>query len=194
MTDNRAILGSMAAVVSLLRGVNVGGHNKIRMEALRELYESLGLRCAQTYVQSGNVVFQTDVRDLTRLAERIADAMERRFAFRPGVILRTAAELRAVVAANPFASRRDVDPSRLLVQFLASEPPADVRERILRIETEPEELRMEGRELYIYYPNGIARQKVTWAVIERILRTPCTGRNWNTVRKLLEMAESLDAG
>jgi uncharacterized protein (DUF1697 family) len=183
----------MPAAISLLRGVNVGGHNKIKMEELRELYGSLGLGHAQTYVQSGNVVFRTDARDFTRLSKRIADAIEQRFAFRPGVILRTAADLRAVIEANPFTSRRDLDPSRLLVQFLASELPADARERILRIETEPEELRMMGRELYIYYPNGLARPKVAWALIERILQTPCTGRNWNTVRKLLEMAENLDA-
>ena len=183
----------MAAAISLLRGVNVGGHNKIKMEELRGLYESLGLRRAQTYVQSGNVVFRTDARDFTRLSNRIADAIEQTFAFRPGIILRTAADLRAVIAANPFASRRDVAPSRLLVQFLASEPPADLRERVLRIESEPEEWRMVGRELYIYYPNGMARPKVPWASVERILQTPCTGRNWNTVRKLLEMAESLDA-
>jgi uncharacterized protein (DUF1697 family) len=186
------MLGSMPVAVSLLRGVNVGGHHKLKMEDLRELYESLGLCHAQTYVQSGNVVFRTDARDFTRLSKRIADAIEQRFAFRPGVILRTAAELRAVIAANPFASRRDLDPSRLLVQFLADEPPADVREQILRIESEPEELRMVGCELYIYYPNGVARPKVPWTVIERILQTPGTGRNWNTVRKLLEMAESLD--
>ena len=183
----------MAAAISLLRGVNVGGHHTIRMEELRGLYESLGLRPAQTYVQSGNVVFRTDARDFTRLSKRIADAIEHRFAFRPGVILRTAADLRAVIAANPFASRRDLDPSRLVVQFLAGEPPADARERILRIESEPEELRLAGRELYIYYPNGMARPKVAWTVIERILQTPCSGRNWNTVRKLLEMAESLEA-
>jgi len=183
----------MPTVISLLRGVNVGGHNKIKMEELRELYESLGLRHAQTYVQSGNVVFRTDARDLTRLSKRIADAIEERFAFRPSVILRTAADLRGVIAANPFASRRDLDPSRLLVEFLASEPAADVRERLLRIESEPDELRMAGRELYIYYPNGMARPKVAWTVIERILQTPCTGRNWNTVQKLLEMAESLEA-
>ena len=179
----------MPAVISLLRGVNVGGHHKLKMEELRELYESLGLRHAQTYVQSGNVVFRTDARDFTRLSKRIADAIEQRYAFRPGVILRTAADLRAVIAANPFAARRDLDPRSLLVQFLASEPAPDARERILRIESEPEELRMAGRELYIYYPNGMARPKVAWSVIERILQTPCTGRNWNTVRKLLEMAE-----
>jgi uncharacterized protein (DUF1697 family) len=187
-----AILIFMPAAISLLRGVNVGGHHKIKMEELRELYESLGLRQAQTYVQSGNVVFRTDARDFTRLSKRIADGIEERFAFRPGVILRTAADLRGVIAANPFASRRDLDPSRLLVQFLASEPPPDARERILRIESEPEEVRMAGRELYIYYLNGMARPKVAWSVIERILQTPCTSRNWNTVRKLLEMAESLD--
>lgn len=182
----------MAAAVSLLRGVNVVGRHKIKMEELRELYESLGLRRAQTYIQSGNVVFRTDARDFTRLSKRIADAIEQRFAFRPGVVLRTAADLRGVIAANPFASRGDLDPSKLLILFLASEPPADVRGRILRIESEPEELRMEGRELYIYYPNGMARAKVSWAFIEKILQTPGTGRNWNTVRKLLEMAESLD--
>jgi uncharacterized protein (DUF1697 family) len=183
----------MTAAISLLRGVNVGGHNTIKMEELRGLYESLGLRHAQTYVQSGNVVFRTDARDFTRLSKRIADAVEQKFAFRPGIILRTADDLRAVIAVNPFASRRDVAPSRLLVQFFASEPPPDARDRILRIESEPEEWRMVGRELYIYYPNGMARPKVPWASVERILQTPCTGRNWNTVRKLLEMAESLDA-
>ena len=125
--------------------------------------------------------------------KRIADGIEQRFAFRPGVILRNAADLRAVIAANPFASRRDLDPGKLLVQFLANDPPVDVRQQISLIESEPEELRMEGRELYIYYPNGVARPKVPWTVIERTLQTPCTGRNWNTVRKLLEMAESLDA-
>jgi uncharacterized protein (DUF1697 family) len=183
----------MAAAISLLRGVNVGGHQKIRMEELRELYESLGLRHAQTYVQSGNVVFHTDARGFTRLSKRIANAIEERFAFRPRVILRTTADLRGVIAANPFASRRDLDPSRLLVQFLASDPPVDARERLLQIESEPEEVRMAGRELYIYYPNGMARPKVAWAFLERILQTPCTGRNWNTVRKLLELAENLDA-
>jgi uncharacterized protein (DUF1697 family) len=183
----------MAAAVSLLRGINVGGHNKIKMEELRELYESLGLRHVQTYVQSGNVVFRTDARDFTRLSKRIADAIEQRFAFRPGVVLRTAADLRGVIAANPFASRPDLDPSKLLVYFLASEPPADLRERMLLVEAEPDELRMESRELYIYYPNGMARPKVPWTLIERTLQTSGTGRNWNTVRKLLEMAESLDA-
>src|SRR5271166_158926 len=111
----------MTVVISMLRGVNVGGHNKIKMDALRDLYKSLGLRDAQTYVQSGNVAFKTDAEGLASLAKRIEDAIERKFGFRPGVTLRTAADLRDVIARNPFAKRRDVDPGKLIVTFLAAE-------------------------------------------------------------------------
>ena len=79
----------MAAIISMLRAVNVGGHNKVSMEALRALYESLGLRNPQTYVQSGNVVFRSEAENLEALAEKIEKAIERKFGFRPTVILRT---------------------------------------------------------------------------------------------------------
>src|SRR5437899_12626071 len=104
------IRGAMAVIISMLRAVNVGGHNKIKMDALRALYESLKLRDAQTYVQSGNVIFKTDQRDIARLAKRIEDGIARKFGFRPDVILRTAAEMRDVVARNPFAKRRGIEP------------------------------------------------------------------------------------
>src|SRR6266851_4700119 len=105
----------MAVVISLLRGVNVGGHHMIKMEALRALYESLGLRDAKTYVQSGNVVFKTQERDLVRLSKKIEDGIERKFGFRPHVIVRTPSDLRNVIARNPFAQRRGIEPNRLLV-------------------------------------------------------------------------------
>ena len=181
----------MAVVVSMLRGVNVGGHNKIKMDALRALYESLGLRDVQTYVQSGNVVFRTDERELVRL--RIEKAIERSFGFRPDVIVRTSSELRDVIARNPFAARPGIDPSKLLVTFLAGDPGPEPRASILRIKADPEELSIHGRELYIYYPNGIGRSKLSHALVEKTLKTSGTGRNWNTVRKLLEMAERLEA-
>jgi uncharacterized protein (DUF1697 family) len=184
----------MAVIISLLRAVNVGGHNKIKMEALRALSESLGLGEAQTYVQSGNVVFRTEERDLGRLAKRIEEAIERSFGFRPAVILRKASELRAVVERNPFARRRGIDPSRLLILFLERDPGGEARAKVLGIKADPEELRMEGREVYIYYPDGMARPTLPWAAIEKMLQTPGTARNWNTVRKLVEMAERLEAG
>ena len=182
----------MAVIVSMLRGVNVGAHNRIKMDALRALYESLGLREPQTLIQSGNVIFRTEGRDLTLLPERIGNAIERSFGFRPGIIVRTASDLREVIARNPFATRRDIDPAKLLVTFLASDPGKEARDNVLRIKTDPEELRIDGCEVYTYYPNGMGRSKLTPVLIEKTLKTSGTGRNWNTIRKLLEMAERLE--
>src|SRR5213594_417833 len=187
------IRGAMAVIISMLRAVNVGGHNKIKMDALRALYESLKLRDAQTYVQSGNVIFTTKERDLAALGKRIQNAIERKFGFRPDVILRTSSELRDVIARNPFAKRRGIEPSRLLVTFLAEDPGAEARDKVRSIKADPEELRADGSELYIYFPNGIGRAKLSLAAIERALKTPGTGRNWNSVTKMLEMAEKLEA-
>jgi uncharacterized protein (DUF1697 family) len=182
----------VTVVITMLRGVNVGGHKTIKMESLRGLCESLGFLDAQTYVQSGNVVFRTKGRDLSTVTRRIENGIERGFGFRPSVIARTLAELRDLIARNPFAARPGIDPSKLLVTFLSAEPDAEAREKVLGMKVEPEELRIDGRELYTYFPNGMARPKVPMALIEKTLRTPATGRNWNTVRKLLEMAEKLE--
>jgi uncharacterized protein (DUF1697 family) len=183
----------MPAIISMLRGVNVGGHNMIRMEALRALYVSLKLRDPQTYVQSGNVVFQAEGRDLVKLADQIEIEIERSAGFRPSVILRTAAEMREVVARNPFAGRSGIAPNKLAVIFLARDPGQDARDRLLAIKTDPEELRIGGRELYVYYPDGMGRSKFSAAVMERALQVAGTARNWNSVTKLLEMAEKMQA-
>jgi uncharacterized protein (DUF1697 family) len=183
----------MAVVISMLRGVNLASHNRIKMEALRSLYESLGLRGVESYVQSGNVLFKTAGRDLARLAGRIEAAIESSFGIHTDVLLRTTAELRDVVDANPFAGRAGIDPSRLLVDFLAREPSAQAREKLLSFNIDPEELRIHGRELYIYFPHGIARPKLQSGLIDRAVKMPCTGRNWNTVTKFLQMAEATEA-
>jgi uncharacterized protein (DUF1697 family) len=176
----------------MLRGVNVGGHNRIKMEALRTLYESLGLLDVQTYVQSGNVVFRAKERNLAALAKSIEDGIQLGFGFRPGAVLRTPLELRDAIARNPFATRQNVDPSKLLVTFLSIAPDAEARGNALAIKTFPEELRIDGREVYIYFPNGMARPKMSWPRIEKALKTWGTGRNWTTVTKLLEIAEGLE--
>ena len=181
----------MAAIISLLRAVNVTGYNKVKMDALRELYESLGLRGAQTYIQSGNVVFRTDAKDLARLQKRIEDAIEKSYGFRTGVVLRTSAELKDIIRRNPFAKRSGIEPNKLVVSFLTGEPGPESKQKIAQIKVGPEELVLDGRELYIYYAGGIGSSKLTPAVIERALKVSGTARNWNTVTKLLEMAENL---
>jgi len=183
----------MATVIALLRGVNIGGHHKLPMASLRELCESIDLTGVRTHLQSGNAVFRTRERNLARLAERLEGAIEERFGFRPAVILRTEAELRAAIARSPFAARRDLDPSRLVVSFFAAQPAPEALERALAIPTDPEELHIDGREAFIYFPNGFSKAKMSWPAIERALRTPATNRNWNTVTALLELAAA-DAG
>lgn len=183
----------MPVIVSLLRGVNVGGHHQIKMEALRQLYESLGLHHAQTFIQSGNVICSAPARDLVRLAKRIEDGIEESFGFRCDVILRGTAELRDAIARNPFAGRPGIDPARLLVTFLASDPDPEGCAKVLAMNTDPEEVRIDGREVYLYFPNGLARPKLSWPLIGKILKTTATARNLNTVNKLLAMAERLEA-
>ena len=182
----------MPAVISLLRGINVGGHHQVKMEALLALYESLGLSSAQAYVQSGNVVFRTSERDLARLAARIAKAIEQTFGFHADVFVRSTPEMRNVIRRNPFAGRTGIEPNRLLVTFLGSAPSPEAQAKALAIPAAPEELRIDGREMYIYYPNGVGRAKLSPAVLERALRVSGTGRNWNSVTRLLEMAEALE--
>ena len=191
----RAILTlTMPVIICMLRGVNVGGHNKIKMDALKVLCSSLKLKDPQTYVQSGNVIFKTEEKDLAKLTKRIQDALERKFGFRPDVMLRTASELRNVIARNPFAKRNGIEPGRLLVTFLAADPGKEAREKALALKTDPEELHIIGREAYTYFPNGMARPKIPWTTIERTLKSSGTGRNWNSVTKMLEIAEKLEAG
>lgn len=183
---------TMAVVIAMLRGVNLAGYQKLNMAALRTLCGELGLRDVQTYIQSGNVVFRQDTGDPEAMARRIEDGIHKNFGFRPDVVVRTTSELRKVIASNPFAGRPEVGPNRLLVVFMASAPARQAREQILAMPCEPEELHIKDRELYIYYPNGMARPKIPMARIEKLLQTSSTGRNWNTVNKLLAMAEALE--
>ena len=186
------LIAAMSAIICLLRGVNVGGRNKIGMDSLRDVCSSLKLRAPQTYIQSGNVIFGTMERNLAKLARRIEDCIEKGYGFRPNVMLRTAAEMRHVIARNPFASRKNTDPAKLVVSFLAEAPGAEDVKRLLEIKVGPEELRVSGRELYIYFPDGQGRSKLP-PVLERTVKIPATARNWNTVNKLLAMAEELES-
>jgi uncharacterized protein (DUF1697 family) len=180
-------------IVSLLRGVNVGAHNRMKMEALRAVYASLGLRDVQTYVQSGNVVYRSNAKKLPASSRRIEDALEAAFGFRPAVIERTLPGLREVVANNPFAGRDGLDPAKLLVTFLADDPGETARREFVQIPAHSEELRAVGCETWIYYPNGLGTSTLSPTLVGKALKTAGTSRNWNTVLKLLEMAEHLES-
>jgi uncharacterized protein (DUF1697 family) len=183
----------MAVLISMLRGVNLGNHNKINMGALRVLYESLKFEAPRTYVQSGNVIFRTKEKNSAALAKKIQNAIEREFGCRPEVVLRTTDELRKAIAASPFASRRDLEPSKILVTFLAAEPGPEAYAMLLSLKSHPEELHLKGRELYIYFPDGVGRSRLPWSSLEILLKTTGTARNWNSVTKMFAIAEEMEA-
>lgn len=178
----------------MLRGVNVGGHNKVNMSALRVLFESLKFEDPRTYVQSGNVIFRAKEKISPALAKKIQNAIEREFGCRPEVILRTTDELRKAIAATPFESRRKLEPGKILVTFLDGEPGPEAHSFMLSLKSHPEELHLKGRELYIYFPNGAGRSKLPWSSLAKHFKTVGTARNWNSVTKILAIAEELEAG
>ena len=182
----------MPVLVSMLRGVNLGPHNRIKMDDLRALYESLKLENPRSYVQSGNVIFRTKEKNGQQLAGKIQGAIQKKFGCCPDIILRTPEEMRKTIAANPFPERTKVEPSKVLVTFLAGAPPREAVANLDKFKGFPEELHLNGRELYIYFPNGAGRSKLPWAAVDKLLKVTGTARNWNSVLALLAIAEEME--
>ena len=175
----------MPVIISLLRGINVGGHNKIKMADLRELYESLGLRSTRTILQSGNAVFVTKDQELSAIAATIEDAIQDTFGIEVQVILRRAQEFRAIFEYQPFNEVELDQASKLAIVYLAHLPAADALANLKNSISGPEVIRAHGKELFITYPEGMARSKLTNQFIERRLGIAATARNWNTSQKIL---------
>jgi uncharacterized protein (DUF1697 family) len=183
----------MPVYIALLRGVNVGGHHKIKMDALRTLCESIKLRDVATYIQSGNIVFRAKETEAAKLAALLEKAIEAEFGFRPAVIVRTLPEWKEVIKRSPFSGRNGIEPAKLLVHFLAGHPAETAHQKARAMPPVPEEVHIVEREVYIYFPNGMGRPKLSFAALERAIAVTGSGRNWNSVLKLLEMAQSLEA-
>jgi uncharacterized protein (DUF1697 family) len=173
--------------VALLRGINVGGKNKLPMRDLAALFEQAGCSDVQTYIQSGNVVFDTSSRP-ERLAVTVEKRIAERFSLTVPVVLRSGAELARIARANPFLGRK-LDPALLHVMFLAGEPSAAGIASLDPKRSPPDEFRVVGREIYLSCPNGMARTKLTNAWFDGKLDTTSTARNWRTVLTLAEMAK-----
>src|SRR2546421_5176476 len=176
----------MATYVVLLRGINLGGRNRIGMAALRELLSSSGYADVQTYVQSGNVILRSRSGEKA-LAAAVRQGVSEAFGLDIGIFVRTAAQLADVAANNPFIGP-GVDPGRQLhVAFLEAVPAPRAVAALDPHRTPPDELRPRGRAVYIWAPNGIGPSKVLHG-LDRILETSMTVRNWRTVTALLDMA------
>jgi uncharacterized protein (DUF1697 family) len=175
-----------SSYVALLRGVNVGGKNKLPMKDLAELFVAAGCRDVRTYIQSGNVVFRTGTGVAAKISRVIAAGITDRFGFKSPVVLRSADEMKAVVAENPFLANGGSDDG-LHVMFLADHPAADSVTALDPRRSPGDTFIVRGRDIYMHLPNGAGVSKLTNAYFDSKLATVSTGRNWRTVTTLLEM-------
>ncbi len=169
--------------VALLRGINVGGKNKLPMKDLAAIFAAHGASDVRTYIQSGNVVFRASKSVAAKLPRLAGEAIEARFGHRPPIVLRTREELLAVLSANPFLAR-GADEKALHVGFLEAKP-TEARIAALDPDRSPgDAFAVIGREIYLHLPNGGARSKLTNAYFDSKLATISTMRNWRTVNEL----------
>jgi uncharacterized protein (DUF1697 family) len=182
----------MTAFVSLFRGINVGGNHQVRMDELKAMHEALGLRDVSPYIQSGNVVFRTDAADVAGLRSQIETSFAARFGFHSEVFLRASAELQAIIDRNPFQGQPGKEPKWVVVMFLAARPDDAAQNALLQTYAGPEEVFIIGQEVYIYYPGGIGRSKLSGSFLEKKLKTLGTARNWNTILELQRRLQALD--
>ena len=181
--------GKQGVFVALYRGINVGGNNPVKMEALRAMHTALGHEDAKSYVQSGNVVFRTAGTDKS-LEGAIAAAFEKEFGFPAKVMVRSAGDWKKIVVGNPYAKEAAADPKKVHVEICHGAPDRKRVEALLEKTGGPEAFTVVGDTLYMHAPEGIGRSKFA-AGLERACGVPATGRNWRTVEALQGIMEEL---
>jgi uncharacterized protein (DUF1697 family) len=177
----------MPIYISMLRGINVGGHKRVKMDKLRASFEALGLDQVKTYIQSGNVVFKAAKSSSSALQKRIEERILKDFGFSISVVLRTAAEIANIIASNPFLKEPGIDQEKLHVMFLSEAPAPEAVKKLVEVTEAPDRCRCFGKEIYFYLPNGVSQSVLFNSPVDRILAVVTTTRNWRTVNQLAQM-------
>jgi uncharacterized protein (DUF1697 family) len=190
----------MPIYISMLRGINIGPHKRIKMDDLRKSFEALGFEQIKTYIQSGNVVFKTRRTSTTLLSKRIEEKIVGDFGFSVSVISRSSDEMAKAVESNPFLNRRgsandpnkQIDPEKLHLMFLSEVPAPAALKKLSDLVEAPDRCLSIDREIYFYLPNGVSRSILTKKPVDRLLAVVTTMRNWKTVNSLHQMCEDKD--
>lgn len=172
--------------LALLRGINVGGKNKLPMKDLIRMFQECGCERVRNYIQSGNILFEAAPDVLAVLASRVETQIGDQFGFRPPVVLRNEPALASVVAENPFLAE-GVNPDTLHVYFLAGPADPDLIGQLDHDRSPPDRFAIRACEVYLHLPDGMARTRLTNAYFDSRLSTMSTARNWRTTCKLLDM-------
>lgn len=178
----------MFVYVALLRGINVSGQKLIKMEHLREIFESMRFRHVRTYIQSGNVLFESDELDAVLLKNKIEDMLRSALGYDVPVILRTKQELEDVVNSNPFQENDLASEGKLYVTFLSEKPTAAAVEHMMTFNSEVDEFQIVGREVYILCRQQYGKSLYSNNFMEKKLKLTATSRNWETTKKLVQLS------
>lgn len=178
----------MPTYIALLQGINIGSKKRIRMEDLRALITGLGGLDVRTYVNSGNAVFAHPDKDASNLEQQLEAALQDHIGVPVPTILRTAGEMARIASTNPFPDA--TDPKTLHVLFLREKPAIADIDAVEEMETGADRIAIHGREVYAFLPNYTTGATVDLMKVGKALRVDATGRNWNTVTKLTDMAGS----
>jgi uncharacterized protein (DUF1697 family) len=172
--------------VALLRGINLGGANQMKMDDLKALFSELGFGNVMSYINSGNIAFDVKKSSENKLIDKIEDAVESKFGKRIHVMVREQKDIERILKNNPFDGQFESH-KHMHVLFLKEPMPAE-KENLLQESALPgERYEVRGREVYNHLPNGVAGSLLTKGFFEKKPAVPYTGRNWRTVEKLAEL-------
>lgn len=179
----------MKTYIALLRGINVSGHNKVKMADLKQLFINLNFDNITTYIQSGNVIFSSSENEISKIEENIKDAIKKKFDYDVKVLVITKQDIEKIFASNPFLENQDPDITKMCVTFLSDLPTS---ENMLKLEKHTsnytDEYKINEKHIFLHCPSGFAKTKLTNNLIERKLKLDATSRNWKTITKLVELS------
>ena len=178
----------MSTFISILRGINVGGHRMIKMEAFKNACGELGFQNIRTYIQSGNLVFESAMADTNAISESIHGKIRDAFGYEVPVITMTLEELEQAILGNPFSNDPSKDSAFFHVAFLSEVPPLQSIEKLHEAECKNDAFALVNKAVYLYCPDGYSNSKLTNAFLETKLKVTATTRNWKTTNELLKMA------
>jgi uncharacterized protein (DUF1697 family) len=180
----------MKTYIALFRGINVGGNRSLPMKELVTLLEGVGAKEVRTYIQSGNAVFRSAEKNVSKLAKQLAAKIKERRGFEPDILILGSEAITRAMTKNPFPES-EADPPSLHLAFLASTPKNPDLEKLEKLKKPSERFRLREDVFYLHAPEGIGRSKLA-ASAEKLLGVPMTDRNWRTVCKIRELADELD--
>ncbi len=178
----------MKTYIALLRGINVSGKNKILMKDLQSVLERINLGAVRTYIQSGNIVFESEQNPRQKLSELISNAIYDEFEYDVAVLVYERSELTKIVNSNPWLQHQENEDKFFHVSFLNDFPDKENFEEVVAKKSEKEDIAFDNKVVFLYCPDGYGRTKLTNSFLEKKLKTKATTRNWNTINKLLAMA------